>query len=108
MHELGDLDDLPVARAHLLAHPRKARGADLELGDADRVLIGHAERELARRLGEKPARAVAMAALRVGDRLQAQEIVLRVVEVLIIGEAFEPGANHRARRGREGGSRLAR
>ena len=35
---------------------------DLQLGDADRVLVGHAEREIARGLGEEPIRAVAGAA----------------------------------------------
>ena len=63
MHELGDLDDLAVRPRCTSSRTRvEARGADLQLGDADGVLIGHAERELARGLGEKAARAVAVAA----------------------------------------------
>ena len=62
MHELGDLEDLAVVDA---APPRaraaKRDGADLQLGDADRVLVGHAERELARGLGEQAPVAVGAA-----------------------------------------------
>ena len=62
MQEFGDLEDLAVGGLHLLAHALEARRPDLQFGDADRVLVGHAERELARGLGQQLARAVAVRA----------------------------------------------
>ena len=55
VHELGDVQDLLVTNAHLFAHALKARRPDLQFGDADRVLIGHAERELPRGFGGQAA-----------------------------------------------------
>ena len=46
--ELGDLQDLALLDLHFLAHPHEAAGANLEVGDAHGVLVGHGERELAR------------------------------------------------------------
>ena len=40
-------------KPHLVAHALEARRPDLQLGDPDRVLIGHAERQLPRDLGEE-------------------------------------------------------
>ena len=53
MQELGDLHDLAVGGLHLLPHPLEAARPDLQLGDPHRVLVGHAERELARGFGEQ-------------------------------------------------------
>ena len=43
----------PSATLHLLAYALETARPDFQFGDADRVLIGHAERELARGLGEQ-------------------------------------------------------
>jgi len=43
---VDDHHRLAVLRAHLPAHPRKARAARLQVGDADDVLVAHPQREL--------------------------------------------------------------
>ena len=47
---------LAVLRADFLAHPLEARGARLQVGDADDVLVGHPQREVARRLRRRASR----------------------------------------------------
>ena len=41
MHEFGDLQHLVRRDAHLLLDAAEARGARLQVGDADHVVIGH-------------------------------------------------------------------
>ena len=43
----------PSAALHLGAHAGETARPDLQLGDADGVLVGHAERKLARGLGQQ-------------------------------------------------------
>ncbi len=95
MQELGDLQDLPVRDLRLLAHPREAARSDLELGHADGVLVGHGERELARRLRDQPA----VAALPL-DRLEALEPRqerFRIGRILVVGEPFDRRGDDRSR-----------
>ena len=75
MKEFGDLENLAVLDLRLLAHAREAARPDLQLGDADRVLVGHAKRELARRFSEQPAGAVAVLPLDVAETLEPREII---------------------------------
>ena len=61
--EFSDPENLTGCDLHLITHARETARADFELRNANGVLVGHAERELARHLGEQPPRAVAMALL---------------------------------------------
>src|SRR6185436_18163702 len=97
MQKLRDLDDLAVGGLHLGADARKAARPDLQFGDANRVLIGHAEREFARCLGEKLSRATATL-FDLGDWLELGEILPRVVDVLIVGRPLDAGAHIGTRR----------
>ena len=90
MQELGDLDDLAVGGLHLGPHALEAARPDLQLGDADGVLVGHAERKLARGLGQQVARAVAVPLVDLGDRLQPVEIFARIGDVLVVRQPLEP------------------
>jgi hypothetical protein len=47
MHELRDVHDLLCLRAHLLAHAVEARATSLEISDADHILVGHPQRQVA-------------------------------------------------------------
>src|SRR5206468_6222560 len=60
MKEFGDLENLPVFDPHLFAHAREPARANLELGNADRILIGHRQRTLPCGFREPRARAVAV------------------------------------------------
>ena len=46
MHELGDVQHLVVACADLALDAAEARGARLQVGDADHVVIGHGVRDI--------------------------------------------------------------
>ena len=46
MHELSDIDDLIGGRAHVLAEALEALPPRFEIGDSDRVLVRHGEREI--------------------------------------------------------------
>ena len=78
MKEFGDLEDLPVLDLHLFAHSGKAAGADLEIRHADRILVGHAERELPRGFGQQPAGAVAPSLLDILEAPQPCKEVARI------------------------------
>ena len=88
----------PSASLHLLAHAVEPARPDFQFGDAHGVLVGHAERELARGLGEQQARAVAVLALGLGDRLEPVEVFARIGDVLVVGGALDAGADEGARR----------
>ncbi len=50
VHELGDMHDLIVCYADLRLETREARGAGLQVGDADDVVVGHGAGEIFRGL----------------------------------------------------------
>ena len=71
MQELGDLQNLAVRDLHFLAHACKAVRPDFQLRHPDRVLVGHAERELARGLRQQAVGAVAVPLLDVAEVARA-------------------------------------
>jgi hypothetical protein len=95
MKEFGDLENLPIAICASRAHPREAARADLEVGHADGVLIGHGERELARRLGNEPVGAVAVSLLEVAKALQPGEEIFGVIDILVVVQPFDAGSHDR-------------
>ncbi len=97
MKKLGDLDDLPVRGAHLLAHPREPVRPDFQLRHPDRILIGHAQRQLARGFGQQSPAAVAMQAFRLRDRCEPVEITARVVDVLVVDQSVHARPHQIAR-----------
>ena len=86
MKELGDLEDLVPLDRHLRAHPCEAARANLQLRDANGVLVGHGERELARRLRNEPAGTVAVLLLERPEPLERVQKVLGVANVLVVVE----------------------
>ncbi len=93
LQELGQADRLVGPRADFLAHLGEALGPDLEVGDADHVLIRHPQREMAgHRGGERAVRAVER-----GDAAGAVEIEPRIGQVLVIDEAANPFLDQRRR-----------
>ena len=98
MQELGDLHNLAVGGLDLRAHALEPARPDLQFGDPHGVLVGHAERKLACGFREQAPRAIAVAAVGLGDRRKMRQIVARVVDVLVVGKPLDAGADEGARR----------
>src|SRR5258708_978116 len=98
MHELRNFEDLPLLKARFFTYAIEARGSDLQLGDADRVLVGHGQRQLPRRLLQQPTSMVWEFLLEREDGLKLLEIEMRIVEALKVGDAFKAGTHNGARR----------
>src|SRR4029079_6073088 len=77
LQEVDDDDGLALLRADFLAHALEARGARLQVGDADDVLVGHPQREVARHFGGELLVAAE-------ERLHALLVERRVFVALVI------------------------
>ena len=89
MEELGRLHDLPSRiEAQFGLDARAPRQARLEIGDPDRVVIGHGARELARGLAGQleAAHGPAMGGVQIRDRAQAVEILGAIGGILIVDD----------------------
>src|SRR5262245_64759526 len=95
MKEFGDLENLPVLDLRLLAHAREAARPNLEIRDADRVLIGHPERELPRGFREQRPGAVAVLAVDVLEAGEPRQEMPGVTGVLIVVERRDSGHQER-------------
>src|SRR6266436_9727249 len=97
MKEFGDFENLPVLDLRLLAHAREAARSNLEIRDADRVLISHPERELPRGFRKQRSGAVAVLAFDILEAGEPRQEMPRVAGVLIVVEPRDGGHDHRAR-----------
>ena len=79
MEVLVDREDLAGADAHFAVDALEARRPRLQRGDADRVLVRHPEREVARGLGEQARRRAGRGGT---DAVEAIEVEPRVRDVL--------------------------
>src|SRR5439155_6424653 len=70
---------------------------NLELGDADRVLIGHRQRKLPSGFREQRARAVAMLPLDLLKAGEPRQKLARVAHVLILGKSLDRDKDDRPR-----------
>ena len=97
LEEFGDAYRLASARADLGAHRGEALGPGLEVGDANHVLVGHPQREIARhRRGQR-----AIAAVERCDAPHPLVIEKRIVEILIIDQPPHAFLDQRRGDGRE-------
>ena len=85
LQELGHAHGLVGLGADLVAHLGEALGPGLEIGDADHVLVGHPQREMARAAAVSAPSPRSSAAMRAG----AVEIEPRIGDVLVIDEAAD-------------------
>src|SRR5262249_2686686 len=97
MKEFGDLEDLPVLDLYLFAHARKAARTNLELGDADGVLVSHRQRELPRGFREQRTRTVAVLPFDLLKAGEPREELPRVAQVLKFGKPLDRGKHDGAR-----------
>src|SRR5260370_36598065 len=97
MKEFGDFENLPVLDLCFLAHAREAARSNFEIRDADRVLIGHPERELPRSFREQRPGAVAVLAFDVLEAGEPRQEMPRVAGVLIAVEPPDGGHAPRPR-----------
>src|SRR5260221_7367602 len=97
MKEFGDFENLPVLDLCFLAHAREAARSNLEIRDADRVLIGHPERELPRSFREQRPGAVAVWGVDVLEAGEPRQEMPGVTGVLIVVEPRDGGHHDRAR-----------
>ena len=96
MHELGQLEHLIVAQAHLLAHPRETPALGLDPRYPDHIVIGHGIGDVFCRLARQcPALAVATQIMIEGrDAHQAAQIFLAIAQVLELDDLGETGPGH--------------
>jgi len=79
--------DLAVGGSRLPHDARETTAANLEVGDADGVLIRHPERQIARGLFEYEI----IARIDVANRFQPIQVLGRISFVLVVGEPLDPG-----------------
>src|SRR5258707_12848564 len=96
MKEFGDFENLPVLDLRLLAHAGEAARSNLEIRDADRILVGHPERELPRGFREQRPGAVAVLAVDVLEAGEPRPEKPGVAGVLIVVEPRDGGPDHPA------------
>src|SRR5262249_43465096 len=97
MKEFRDLENLPILDLRFLAYACEAARSNLQIRDADRVLIGHAERKLPRGFRQQPPGAVAVLALDVLEAGEPRQEMPGVAGVLIVIEPRDGGNHDRAR-----------
>src|SRR5258708_27534891 len=97
MKEFGDSENVPVLDLCFLADAREAARSNLEIREADRVLIGHPERELPRSFREQRPGAVAVLAVDVLEAGEPRQEMPGVTGVLIVVEPRDGGHHDRAR-----------
>src|SRR5262249_41158125 len=97
MKEFGDLENLPVLDLRFLAHARETARSNLQIRDADRVLISHPEHELPRGFREQRPGAIAVLAFDVLEAGEPRQEMPGVAGVLIVIEPRDSGHYHRAR-----------
>src|SRR5262249_47851717 len=97
MKEFGDFENLPVLDLRFLAHAREAARSNLQIRDADRVLVSHPERELPRGFREQCPGAVAVLAFDVLEAGEPRQEMPRVTAVLIVVEPRDGGHHDRVR-----------
>ncbi len=83
--------------AGFLMHAFKAGAADLEVGDANGIFIGHPQGEMAGGFAEERERGTVHGA----DRVQAIQVFGGISHVLIIGKTFDSGEKNGVRGGGE-------
>src|SRR5260370_38417600 len=96
MKEFGDFENLPVLDLRLLAHAGEAARSNLEIRDADRILVGHPERELPRGFREQRPGAVAVLAGAVLEAGEPRQEMPGGAGVVISGAPRDGGPGHRA------------
>ena len=103
VHELGQVQVGGVGGLHLLPDPGKTRGAGLQVGHPDHVIVRHGVRDVFRRLAAEGM--VAGGVVLAQDRVDPVQVFGAIGDVLIIHHLAQAGARHRRhRRGQGGGT----